>query len=78
MEHVQAPIEGKTPSLTVVSKEDPAATAERDSIAEVAWPEDGLPIPRILMGPGTEATSNVETVFENDFRPHIGFKIVFK
>jgi hypothetical protein len=27
-----------------VLKKDPAVTAEKDLIAEVAWPESGLPI----------------------------------
>ena len=43
-EHAQVPIDGKTSTLTMVLKKGPAATAEKDLIAEVAWPEDGLPI----------------------------------
>ena len=66
MEHERAPIEGKATSHTMVLKEGPVATAEKDLIAEVAWPEDGLPILRIQMVAGTEVTSNGETVLEKD------------
>jgi hypothetical protein len=31
----------------MVLKKGPVATAEKDLIAEVAWPADGLPIPGI-------------------------------
>jgi hypothetical protein len=50
----------------MVLKKGPDATAEKDLIAGVIWPEDGLPIAGIQMGPGTEATLNGETFLEED------------
>ena len=56
----------------MVLKKGPVATAEAELIAEAAWPEDGIPIPRILMDAGMEVTSNGETVSENDLKISAG------
>ena len=68
MEHAQVPIDGKTTKLTLVLKNGPVATEEKDLIAEAAWPEDGLPIAGIQMDPGTEVKSNGETFLEADVK----------
>ena len=42
----------------MVWKKGPGAIAERDLIAEAAWPEDGLLNAGIKMDTGTEVASN--------------------
>ena len=46
-------------------KKDQAGTAEKDLIAEVVWPADGLPTAGISMDAGMEAVSNVAIVSGN-------------
>ncbi len=46
-------------------KRGPVATVERDLIAEVDWPADGLQTAGMSMDAGTEAVSNVAIVSEN-------------
>lgn len=66
MEAEPASIEEKTSSPMMVMKDDRAEIAEKDLIAEAAWPEDGLGIAGIRMGAGTEVVSNGEIVSGNN------------
>ena len=61
-----ASIEEKTSSPIKAMKDDRAKTAEKDLIAEAAWPEDGLRTAGIKMGAGTEVASNAEIVSGNN------------
>lgn len=61
-----ASIEEKTSSPIMAMKDDRAETAEKDLIAEAAWPEDGLRTAGRKMGAGTEVASNAEIVSGNN------------
>jgi hypothetical protein len=61
-----ASIEEKTSSPIMAMKDDRAETAEKDLIAEAAWPADGLRIAGIKMDTGTEVASNGAIVSGNN------------
>jgi hypothetical protein len=61
-----AAIEEKTSDPMMGLKDDREETAEKDLIAEVAWPEDGLPSAGLKMGAGMEVASNAEIVSGNN------------
>jgi hypothetical protein len=62
----RASIEEKTTGLMTALKDDRGKIAEKDLIAEAAWPGDGVRIAGTKMEAGTEAASNGEIFSGNN------------